>query len=392
MSLLTGSGARPFNVDNWGYPPHNRSSFQHLQQLFPTARLRRGSLPATPFRQQLQPVAELSYTGLDGNPRSVQQMLDDTFTDAFLVTKNGTVIAEDYRNNMGPDSHHLLNSVSKSFLGMLVGVLTADGVIDPTQPLTTYIPEFATTGFRNTTVQQALDMTGAIAYGEDYADRGAEFWKETAVVGWRPALVTDDTPATLFDYACSLQNTEQGDGEHFHYRTVFTNVVAMAVERATNTSVATLVEQKIWQPLSPEQDACVVVDSSGFPYFGAGMSACARDLARFGQMLAQNGSYDGKQVVPAEWISDTLQGNDELKRLFAEGDYAEMTPGGHYRNQVWADCPNSQLICIGIHGQTIYIDQITGVVIVKLSTHPESAEMDLFADTFAAMRMLCATL
>ena len=168
------------------------------------------------------------------------------------------------------------------------------------------------------------------------------------------------------------------------------NVVAMAVERATNTSVALLVEQKIWQPLGPEQDASVVVDSSGFAYFGAGMSACARDLGRFGQMLAQNGSYNDRQIVPADWVCDTLQGTDELRRLFADGDYAEMTPGGHYRNQVWADSANSQLICIGIHGQTIYVDQITGVVVVKLSTFPESAPMDLFADTFAAMRMLCA--
>lgn len=392
MSLLTGSGSRDFDAENWGYPPHNRASFQQVQQLFPTARIRRGAAPVMALEASLQPVAQRRYEGVDGSSRTVAQMLDDTYTDAFIVAKNGHIVAEEYRNGMGPDSLHLLNSVSKSFLGMLVGILQNEGALDPAQPLVAYVPEFADTGFRHTTVQQALDMTGAIKYGEDYADRQAEFWRETAVVGWRPALVRQDTPATLFDYACSLKDTEQLDGEHFHYRTVFTNVVAMALERATNTSVATLLEQKLWQPLNPEQDACIVVDSSGFPYLGAGMNACARDLARFGQMLVQNGRYNGQQVVPADWINDTLQGNDTLRELFAAGDYAELFPGGHYRNQVWADPTNAQLACIGIHGQTIFVNQATGVVVVKLSTHPESADMPLFADTFAAMGMLCATL
>ena len=91
----------------------------------------------------------------------------------------------------------------------------------------------------------------------------------------------------------------------------------MAIERATNQSAAKLVEEKIWQPLSPEQDAVVVVDSSGFPYFGAGMNACARDLARFGEMLGLNGRYNGRQIVPEKWVEDTARGNEEAKELFA---------------------------------------------------------------------------
>lgn len=388
MSLLKGSSVRPFTAENWGYPPHNRASFQQLQQLVPTVRLSRGPDAFIPLAQKPQNVADITYVGLDGNTRTVARMLDDTYTDAFLVTKNGAIVAEDYRNGMGADSHHLLNSVSKSFLGVLVGILVAEGSIDPAEALTTYVPEFTDTAFCKTTIQQALDMTAAVKFGEEYADRQADFWVETAVVGWRPALVDEHLPNTLFDYACSLRDTEQVDGEHFHYRTVLTNVIAMAVERATNQSVAKLVEQKVWQPLGPEQDAVVVVDSSGLPYFGAGMNACARDLARFGQMLAQNGQYNGKQIVPAAWVEDSIRGNDDVKALFAAGDYAEMIPGGHYRNQIWADSTRGLLICIGIHGQTIYVNQTTGVVVVKLSTHPESAEIALFADTFAGMQAI----
>ena len=199
MSITISNTARPFTTDNWGYPPHNRASFQHVQQLFPTARLRRGSIPSVPMPSVLQDLSHISYTDAQGASRDVAQMLDATFTDAFVVAKHGTIIAEDYRNNMTPASHHLLNSISKSFLGMLVGILVAESSIDPAQGLAHYIPEFSNTGFRDTTVQQALDMTGAIAFGEDYADSNADFWQETAVIGWRPALVQPDTPMTLFD-------------------------------------------------------------------------------------------------------------------------------------------------------------------------------------------------
>ena len=81
-----------------------------------------------------------------------------------------------------------------------------------------------------------------------------------------------------------------------------------------------------------------------------------------------------------------MNGDDNLRDLFAASDYAEMIPGGHYHNQVWADGGQGVIICIGIHGQTIHVNQQTGVVSVKLSTHPESADMAVFGDTFLALK------
>ncbi|MBP17564.1 MAG: 6-aminohexanoate hydrolase [Gammaproteobacteria bacterium] len=380
------------STENWGDPPHNRWSFQHVQALFPTARVRRGTGPASEFTERHEELTQLTYQGLDDQPRSVRQMLDETYTDAFLVMKDGVILTEEYGNDMSADSHHLLNSVTKSFVGMLTGILVKEGVINPDKRVAGYIPEFEETAFRETTLQQALDMTAAVKFGEDYADKKADFWVEAAVVGWRPALVHDHSASTLFDYALSLKETEQSDGEKFHYRTVLTNVVAMVIERTTGQKIQNLLEQRLWQKLGTEQDACIVVDPAGFPYVGAGMSACARDLARFGQMLLQNGHYNGSQIVPAEWIANTLVGNDELRKLFSETDYAAMLPGGHYRNQVWVNPTQKVMMCIGIYGQTIFVDQSTGVVMVKLSTHPEPVDDFLFGDTFLAMNTLSAAL
>lgn len=381
---------RPFNQGNWGHPPHNRASFQSVQALFPTARLRRGAAPASPFSAAPQALDGVGFTGADGHPQTVGQMLDATYTDAWLVVKDGAIVTEDYRNGMAGDSHHLLNSVSKSFLGMLAGALAGDGVLDPAAPLTRYLPEFASTAFARTTVQHALDMTAAVRFGEDYADPASDFWREAAVVGWR-TLPDGSAPApSLHAFACALQDTDHADGTHFHYRTLLTNVVGMAIERATGQSLAALMEARIWQRLRPGQDAAVVVDRTGFPYFGAGLNACARDLARFGQLLLDDGRHGGEQVVPAAWVQDTVRGSADLRAQFAASEYAAMIAGGHYRNQVWAAADRGVLYCLGIHGQTIYVNQPARVVIVKLSTHPQPVEMPLFVDAFAAMDAVAA--
>ena len=375
-------------AENWGLPPHNRKSFQQVQSLFPTRRLKRGRGPISQLDHQSQELLATPYNAFTGQ-RSLQHMLDNTYTDAFLVMKNGSIITELYFNDMTADSHHLLNSVSKSFVGMLVGILAAEGTLDSQAKVTQYLPEFNNSAFADTTIRHCLDMTAAVRYTENYEDNEADFWKETAVVGWRPKLIHPHSPQTLFQFANSLDQKEQLDGQRYHYRTILTNVLAMTIERATGIPVGDLLELRIWQKLGAEQDATIVVDSIGFPYLGAGMNACARDLARFGQMILANGYFNGQQIVPVAWIDDTRHANKKCKQLFAESSYGAMLPGGHYRNQVWVKDPKQGiLMCIGIHGQTIHINMTTGVVIVKLSSHPKPDDEYIFNDTFRALNDL----
>jgi CubicO group peptidase (beta-lactamase class C family) len=143
----------------------------------------------------------LTYTGLDGSARKVQQMLDEGYTDAFVVVNDNTILCERYSNGMSADSFHLLNSVTKSFVGMLTGIFIAKGLIRETDLVTQHIPELADTAFSESTIRHLLDMSAAPKYGEDYADPMADFWVEAAVVGWRPALKTKESAPTLLAHA-----------------------------------------------------------------------------------------------------------------------------------------------------------------------------------------------
>jgi CubicO group peptidase (beta-lactamase class C family) len=379
-----------YSSANWNQPPHNRHSFQHMSALFATQTIQRSTKSAMAFEYALEDTSQLTYPVSKGATEPLQHFLDSTFTDAFLVLKEGVIVTEEYRNNMQDNTQHLLNSVSKSFVGMLAGIAVEDGLLDTSKYVSAYLPELANSAFSETTVQRALDMTAAVAYSEDYDRPTDDFWHEAAVVGWRPDLQSDSSPRSLIDYCKERSQTEQGEGERFHYRTVLTNLCTAVIERATNTPFCEFFAQRLWQPLGPEQDANVVVDPTGLPYMGAGMSACARDLARFGEMLRNDGFYNDQQILPASWVRDTRLGNDELRELFAASDYHGLLPNGHYTNQVWADRESDEIMCIGIHGQTIYIHRSKQLVCVKLSSHPYPTDLGLWGATYRALRALAA--
>ena len=379
-----------YSSANWNQPPHNRHSFQHMSALFATQTIQRSTKSAMAFEYALEDTSQLTYPVSKGATEPLQHFLDSTFTDAFLVLKEGVIVTEEYRNNMRDNTQHLLNSVSKSFVGMLAGIAVEDGLLDTSKYVSAYLPELANSAFSETTVQRALDMTAAVAYSEDYDQPKDDFWHEAAVVGWRPDLQSDSSPRSLIDYCKERSQTEQGEGERFHYRTVLTNLCTAVIERATKTPFCEFFAQRLWQPLGPEQDANVVVDPTGLPYMGAGMSACARDLARFGEMLRNDGFYNDQQILPASWVRDTRLGNDELRELFAASDYHGLLPNGHYTNQVWADRESDEIMCIGIHGQTIYIHRSKQLVCVKLSSHPYPTDLGLWGATYRALRALAA--
>ena len=369
------------NKENWLTAPINKKSFQNIESLFDTIRLKRSSDAPSEIPLNLQSLDSIEMQNIEGQTQSFREMMDSTHTDSFLVLKNGEIIFEEYFNDMSSDSLHLMNSITKSFIGMLVGILSDEGIFDTKDKITKYLPELNDTGFSETTIQSALDMSSAVKFEEDYDDPLCEFWREAAVVGWRPDLVDDNSPKTLLDFALSLKEKEQEEMEGYHYRSVLTNVIAMIIEKATNKRVQDLLEKHLWQKLKTEQDAVIVVDKTGLPFVGAGMNACTRDLARFGQMILNDGLYEEEQIVPKQWIDSTRIGDDGYRERFAKSDHGEMLPGGHYKNKMWV-ANLDEMMCIGIFGQIIHINRNTGTVIVKFSSFPEPADELMFANSF----------
>ena len=376
---------RGITTENWGFPPYNRTSFRHVQQLFPTCRLVGDPTRYIPCPRALRDVLDVRFKNRDGKSTTVRQVLQDSDTDAFAVLYQGNVVAEHLVDGMGPDDHHLLNSVSKSFVGMLAGIAVHRGLLDVDAPVQHYLPDFISSGWTGTSVRHLLDMTAGVDYGEDYDDPNADFWHETSVVGWRPGLRQPSSPKTLREYARRLEGKDQVDGATFHYRTVDTCVLGMVLEAALGAPLQKSLTDLLWYPLRTRQDAAIVIDADHFPYVGAGMNTCAEDLLRFGAMMVNDGQVDGVQVVPADWLEDTLRGNDAVRVQFAAGSYSNMV-GWHYRNQVWVrGGERPVMFAMGIHGQLIYMDKARQLVVMKFSSQPQPVNPPLWRETFDAI-------
>jgi len=382
----------PVTLDNWQTAAQIGWTFCHIAEIFPTALISRGSRPAAPLPKRTEPLAELSCRDWDGNSSSVGKVIAETNTDGWMVIHGGRIAAEEYAGEMAPATLHLLMSVSKSIVGILVGALASEGVLDVDKHVTTYVPELEHSGYRGATVRQLLDMRSGIAFSEDYLDPDSEVRVLEQAIGWAPRR-SPDVPHTLRAFLLTLHQREPHGGL-FDYRSCESDVLGWVCEAAAGQRFPQLASELIWSRLGADFDANIGVDSEGTGMFDGSISAALCDLARFGVMIAQDGmSLTGQHVVPESWIADSFAGGADTRQAFASSLNDTRMPGGMYRNQFWFPWPDRQvLLCLGIHGQMVFVDRETGLVAVKLSSWPTPQDPWKLFSTLAAFDAINAEL
>ena len=370
----TGTSEHP----DWRDPALLRESFASMDRLFPTATIARGNAPSMPYEVALIDLEPLVVSEEYG---TVADVLASTETDAWLVLHGGRIVAEDYVAPMTPSTPHLLMSVSKSIIGIIVGTLTERGVLGLDQQITSYVPELASSGYAGATLRDVLDMRSGVRFSEDYLDPDADVCLLDEAVGWAPARPT--SPATLKAFLSALV-AENKHGGAFHYRSCETDVLGWVAEAATGRRMADLAADLLWSRLGAETDAIITLDAEGTGVFDGGICATTRDLGRFGQMLLDDGrSMIGEQIVSQGWVNEIVTGTPDLVAAFASGPEADLTPGGHYHQQFWVPAGNQVILCVGIHGQFIYIDRSAQMVAVKFSSWPLPTDPDRMGPTLA---------
>ena len=332
----------------------------------------------------------MSFKTTSGADITVGDLLERTYTDGFLVLKDGCVACERYFNEMTPATPHLLQSVSKSLTGALAGVLVERGLLVPEQAADAYVPELKTTSFTGATVRQVLDMSTGTKFSEEYDDPESDVRRYESAAGWRPASPDDDLD--LFDYMLTLEN-HRDHGGMFEYRSILTDLLGCIIERAGGARFADLMSKHVWSLLGAEQDARITVDRHGNPMTDGGMCMTLRDLGRFGLTYLRHGEWNGRQIVPAAWVDDTLRADDTCREAFRRSESARRYPRGHYRNQWWVpDGAAGTLLAAGIYGQYVYLDVGADVAIVKLSTLPFALDLDVSANHLRAFGAITAAL
>jgi CubicO group peptidase (beta-lactamase class C family) len=349
--------------------PQWRWSVCHFEQLMPTKRVSRGlSAPIPLLTNIIDELDNVTFTPL-GQEESMtwDQAFEVNFTDGLVVLHRGTVVYERYAGALTPAGRHAAMSLTKSFVGLLGEILVEENKLDETTKVRHYIPELSDSAFGDTTVRQVLDMTASLVYSEEYADPEAEVWQHTAAGNPLPKPEDYSGPRTYYE---SLQTIKkQGDhGVAFGYKTVNTDTLGWLINRVTGQSLTEVLADYIWSRIGMEQDAFFSVDSIGTPFAGGGLNAGLRDMARFGQMMLDQGRYQGEQIVPAQVIKKISAGGS--KQAFKKAGYKTM-PGWSYRSMWWiSHNEHEAFMGRGVHGQSLYIDPKAHMIIARFASNP----------------------
>lgn len=313
--------------------PQMRWSVANFRQLMPTVNVSRGLGQSSLLeRQPSNEIDPLTFVPLGGGePMTWQQSLQANYTDGIIILHRGKLVYERYFGVLKPEGQHAAMSITKTFTGTLAALLVSEGKLDAERMVADYVPELAVSAFGNASVRQLMDMTTGIHFSEDYADPKAEVWAHAAAGNPLPKPADYEGPRTYYEFLQTVK--PQGrHGEAFHYRTANSDALGWVIARVSGRNVAQLLSERIWSRLGAEQDAYMSVDSIGTPFAGGGLNAGLRDLARFGEMMRNEGRYNGTQILPPEVVTDIRNGAS--REDFAKAGY-RLLPGWSYRNMWW---------------------------------------------------------
>ena len=248
-------------------------------------------LVSTPEDEGLDPmlVAELYYEAAE---------LETLY--GVLVVKNGRLIAEDYFNEGSAEQKTLIQSVSKSYISALVGIALEQGCFTSVdQKMIEFFPEFAdqiTDARKNQiTIQDMLQMRAG--YPDEETDQS-----------YLDALYWGEYPELIVDFP--LVNDP---GAGFNYSNLTFNWLAIILSRACEADIKSFAQTHLFATTDTEVGDWLQ-DRDGHYIGSGGIHVTARDAAKFGLVYLNNGVYDGKQIVPAAWVQDSLQTYSEDAR------------------------------------------------------------------------------
>lgn len=271
--------------------------------------------------------------------------LNNSNTTSFLIVKDGKIIFERYLNGVKEGDITQVFSVTKVFITALLGIAIKDGIIQDVQlPVSHFYPDLKDKLYDSLKLEHLCQMTSGLNYDE--------YGKLLQTIRF---YYNQDLKAAIqsakFDYT---------PGKVFKYKSIDTQILGDCISKALNNkSFIEYLHEKIWQPLGMQDSSFFTVDSrlTRIPKYYGGLNITARDLAKFGVMIANNGSYNGKQIIPKYWFN---QCDNENIRSKSEDRYCYAW---YYSVD---DSLSNVYYAAGFNGQTMLINETKKVVIIRL--------------------------
>lgn len=225
----------------------------------------------------------------------LDRVLADNGTLAFLVLHNDRLIAERYYNGHRRETLSMSFSMAKSFLSILIGCAIADGLIESVeQPVTDFVPELRSAGYDRVTIRHLLQMTSGMNYTEADNPFGLHphfYYSEN--------LVEDCLALTLRDEPGAYHSYKSGENE----------LLGLVLTRALGgPTITAYMQERLWEPLGMQYGGLYSTDRpGGIEKTFCCLSARAIDFLKFGRLYLHEGEWNGRQLVPRQWVRDSTK-------------------------------------------------------------------------------------
>ena len=226
--------------------------------------------------------------------------LEDHETVAYLVIQDGKVLYEEYWDGYGTESLSNIFSATKSIVSLLIGIAIDQGKINSVNdPIGKYLKEFSRDQRGEISIKNLLTMSSGLDWDEAYSSPISVTTK--AYYGKNLREVSTD------------QQLVEKSGIRFRYQSGNTQLLSFILEEATGETISKYAERMLWKPMQATQPALWSVDKKdGDEKAFCCFNTNARDIARFGQLILNNGRWNGKQLVSEKYIREATKAASEI--------------------------------------------------------------------------------
>ena len=303
-----------------------------------------------PWPEDIQELPE--NVMIAGVETKLADALEELDTTALVIIRDGALIHESYYKGTERDDLRISWSVAKSFMSGLYGQAIEDGLMDISQPIESYLPQLKGTAYEGATVANILNMASGVKFNEDYLDPKSDINDMGRVLG---------LGGSMDKYTETLTERQYEPGTVWQYVSIDTHVAAMALRKVTGKTLHQLWEETYGAHLGMGKMPFYLTDGEDVAFALGGLNLRTRDYAKFGQLFLQGGEWEGKQLIPADWVNASTA--DLAPNLHPER-------GSGYGYQWWVPMPQEgpskgDYFAIGIYGQYIYVNPAMNIVIAK---------------------------
>ena len=348
---------------------HLVGTYSHFGEMFSSRQVRRATTPWL-FKRAAEPAISYKF---GSEQRSIADYLGQNPTTGLLIAKDDTILYEHYQYARTDRDRFLSQSMAKTITAMLIGIAVSEGKIKSIDdPVSTYVPGLANVEYGKTSIRDLLHMSSGVAFSEIYdgQDDIARLSRDLFIESGK------DPVASVAQF-----NTRAiPPGTKWHYASVETEILGLVLRSATGEPLADYLHSRIWDAIGAEADASWAIDGTGQEIAFCCFNATLRDYARLGRLLAHDGAWEGRQLIPRQWVLDATT----VKPTDGHLAPGTATPYFGYGYQVWL-LPGEQrrFALLGIRGQIILVDPATKLVMVHTAVRKKPSEPRSYAETLA---------